>query len=71
MLNRRDALIGLTALGAGTAYAFWPSQRATDDFPLFDISANAQSSGDVEVVEYTLGDPNAPVDPTARVSSSR
>ena len=64
MLNRRDAVIGIAALGAGTAYAFWPrtpTENATELPDILDMSANAQTAADVEVVEYTLGDPEAPV----------
>lgn len=62
MLNRRDAVIAIAAAGAGTAYAFWPEAEQASAPPLFDISANAQEGGsDIEVVEYTLGDADAPV----------
>lgn len=62
MLNRRDAVIAIAAAGAGTAYAFWPEGQQASAPPLFDLSANAQEGGsDIEVVEYTLGDADAPV----------
>lgn len=64
MINRRDAVIAIAAAGAGTAYAFWPKAPVQDTTGLpnvLDMSANAQSAPDIEVVEYSLGNADAPV----------
>ena len=63
MFNRRNALTLVAGAGLGAAYTLWPrGQETTTLPPMFDLSANAQETPtDIEVQEFTLGDPDAPV----------
>lgn len=65
MFTRRDAIVAIAAVGAGSAYALWPRDPSEETAALpeiLDLSVNAQeTTAAVEVQEYTLGDADAPI----------